>query len=212
MIGGHMMSTEQSATSAAGSATSPTVQTVAVPVSWDREADVVVIGAGATGLPAAIVAREAGASVLVEAERDIGGHAIASGGNVALGGGSKAQKKYGIEDSPDLVFRDLTDWSVVQPNGFPDYRYNDREVIRAFADNSAAACDWLVDHGVVFAEQMPDTRGGISVGNSAPREMHCCAMDWPLVQTGQPVHPSLATVFTTGNGLMRPLEAAAHKA
>ena len=30
-------------------------------MKWDREADVVVIGAGATGLPAAIVAREAGA-------------------------------------------------------------------------------------------------------------------------------------------------------
>ena len=29
------------------------------------------------------------------------------------------QKKYGIEDSPDLLFRDLTDWSVVEPNGFP---------------------------------------------------------------------------------------------
>lgn len=207
------MRTEQPTTSAAGSAISPTVQTVAVPRLWDGEADVVVIGAGATGLPAAIVAREAGASViLVEAEQDIGGHAITSGGNVALGGGSKAQRKYGIEDSPDLVFRDLTDWSVVQPNGFPDYRYNDREVIRAFADHSAAACDWLAEHGVVFADQAPDTRGGISVGNSAPREMHCCAMGWPLVQTGQPVHPALATVFTTGNGLMRPLEAAAHKA
>src|SRR5215468_1769274 len=204
------MSTEKPAPSASRSVISPTVQTASVPVTWDREADVVVIGAGATGLPAAIVAREAGASViLVEAEKDIGGHAITSGGNVALGGGSKAQKKYGIEDSPDLVFRDLTDWSVVQPNGFPDYRYNDREVIRAFADHSAAACDWLVEHGVVFAEQAPDTRGGISVGNSAPREMHCCAMDWPLVQTGHPVHPALATVFTTGNGLMRPLETSA---
>src|SRR5215475_8061826 len=155
------MSTEKSATSASGSAASPSVQTVPVPRLWDWEADVVVIGAGATGLPAAIVAREAGASVIVvEAEKDIGGHAITSGGNVALGGGSKAQKKYGIEDSPDLVFRDLTDWSVVQPNGFPDYRYNDREIIRAFADHSAAACDWLAEHGAVFT----DRRGHFYVG------------------------------------------------
>ena len=103
------------------------------PVDWDRAADVVVIGAGATGLPAAIVACEAGCSViLVEAEKDIGGHAIISGGNVPLGGGTSVQKKYGIADSPDLLFRDLTDWSVVGPNGFPDYRYNDREIIRAF--------------------------------------------------------------------------------
>ena len=43
---------------------------------WDKEADVVVIGSGASGLPASIIAKENGASViLVEANRDIGGHA-----------------------------------------------------------------------------------------------------------------------------------------
>jgi ribulose 1,5-bisphosphate synthetase/thiazole synthase len=36
-----------------------------MPASWDLEADVVIIGAGATGLPAAIKARDEGASVLV---------------------------------------------------------------------------------------------------------------------------------------------------
>jgi heterodisulfide reductase subunit A-like polyferredoxin len=63
------------------------------PVDWNCDADVVVIGAGATGLPAAIVAREAGWSViLVEAEGDIGGHAIISGGNVPLGGGTASSR------------------------------------------------------------------------------------------------------------------------
>ena len=90
------------------------------PDRWSREADIVVIGSGAMGLPASIVAREAGASVIVvEAQKDIGGHAITSGGNIPLGGGSSAQKKHGIEDSPDLLFRDLTDWSVVEPMAFP---------------------------------------------------------------------------------------------
>src|SRR5262245_35560595 len=98
--------------------------------SWDLVADVVVVGAGATGLPAAIKAVDGGASVIVvETNYDIGGHAIISGGNTPLGGGTSAQKKYGIEDSPDLVFRDLTDWSIVQPNGWPAYRYKDRGVI-----------------------------------------------------------------------------------
>ena len=90
-------------------------------------------------LPAAIAARDTGASVIVEANYDIGGHAILSGGSVPLGGGRSAQHKYGIKDSPDLVFADLTDWSIVQPNGWPDYRYNDRAVMRGFADHCAAA-------------------------------------------------------------------------
>ena len=188
-------------------------QALPTPAKWDREADIVVIGAGATGLPAAIVAREAGASViLVEAEQDIGGHAITSGGNVPLGGGTSVQKKYGIEDSPDLLFRDLTDWSVVGPNGFPDYRYNDREIIRAFADNSVLAFEWLVAHGVIFVDKAPDAIGGNSVGNSVPREMHCAVMDWPTVQTGKPADPITQKTRSSGNGLMRPLEVAAKKA
>src|SRR5579862_2357678 len=191
----------------------PGAATCQNPVGWDREADVVVIGAGATGLPAAIVACEAGCSViLVEAEKDIGGHAIISGGNVPLGGGTSVQKKYGIADSPDLLFRDLTDWSVVGPNGFPDYRYNDREIIRAFADNSAATFEWLLAHDVVFVDKAPDAQGGNSVGNSAPREMHAAVGNWPMVQTGNAANPVLQASLSSGNGLMRPLEAAARKA
>jgi len=184
-----------------------------MPMGWEREADVVVVGAGATGMPAAIIAREAGCSViLVEAEADIGGHAIASGGNVPLGGGTSVQQKYGIEDTPDLLFRDLTDWSVVGPNGFPDYRYNDREIIRAFADNSAPAFEWLLAHGVVFVDKGPDAMGGNSVGNSVPREMHCMVGDWPTVQTGKPAALETQKTRSSGNGLMRPLEVAAGKA
>jgi succinate dehydrogenase/fumarate reductase flavoprotein subunit len=181
--------------------------------AWQDEADVVVVGAGAMGLPAAIVAREMGASViLIEAEADIGGHAITSGGNIPLGGGTSVQKKYGIDDSPELLFRDLTDWSIVEPNGFPDYRYNDREIVRAFADNSVATFEWLVEHGVVFVDSAPDARGGNAVGNSVPREMHSAAMAWPLVQTGRPAEPEVAATTSTGNGLMRPLEVAARQA
>src|SRR2546428_3395137 len=120
-----------------------------IPKSWDLEADVVVIGAGAAGLSAAIKAADAGASVIVvETNYDIGGHAIISGGNVPLRGGTSAQRKIGIEDSPHLGFRDLTDWSIVQPNGWPDYRYNDRAVIRPFPDHRVRTYEFLLVNGV----------------------------------------------------------------
>ena len=48
-------------------------------IRWDAETDVLVIGAGASGLPACIAARDAGAEVLVvEHHFDIGGIAIMS--------------------------------------------------------------------------------------------------------------------------------------
>src|ERR1035441_6252136 len=174
-------------------------QSPQVPTRWDRETDVVVIGSGATGLPATIVAREAGSMViLLEAEKDIGGHAITSGGNVPLGGGTSVQKKYGIEDSPDLLFRDLTDWSVVEPNGFPDYRYNDKEIIRAFADESAPTYEWLVEHGVTFIDKAPDTAGGHACGNSAPRESHSAPLGWALPQNGAPLPGDKGSTSSSG--------------
>ena len=117
-------------------------QALPVPTKWAREADVVVIGSGATGLPAAIVAREAGSSViLLEAEKHIGGHAITSGGNVPLGGGTSVQKKYGIEDSPGPVFpgpdrlvcgrtQRLSGLPIQRPGDYPRLRRQQRRDFR----------------------------------------------------------------------------------
>ena len=172
-----------------------------IPKSWDLEADVVVIGAGAAGLSAAIKAADAGASVIVvETNYDIGGHAIISGGNVPLGGGTSAQRKFGIEDSPDLVFRDLTDWSIVQPNGWPDYRYNDRAVMRAFADHCVQTYEFLLANGVNFKDVPPDNQGGHNLGNSAPRENH---LIW--TKGAGPESPNARG----GTALIRPLEVSA---
>jgi hypothetical protein len=141
-----------------------------LPDKWDLEADVVVIGSGPTGLTAGIRARDAGASVIiVEANYDAGGHGLMNGGTIQLGGGTKTQKKFGVEDSPDTMFRDLTDWSVVETNGMPEYRYNDRAIQRALADNSAATYDFMVENGVKFLDIPPTTSGAHAIGISARR-------------------------------------------
>lgn len=174
-----------------------------VPEQWDLEADVVVIGSGAVGLPAAIRAVDAGASVIViETNYDIGGHAIISGGNVPLGGGTSLQKKYEIEDSPDLYFRDLTDWSIVETNGMPEYRYNDRGIQRALADNAAPTYEFLVENGVEFVDQAPDNNGAHATGLSAPREHHT------IWGEGQSLE---SPAGAGGTSLMRPLEASARE-
>src|SRR6186713_1533071 len=68
-------------------------------VTWDQTADVVIVGAGVAGLPAAITARELGASVIViDANYDIGGRGMLSGGRVQLGGGTALQQKFNIKD------------------------------------------------------------------------------------------------------------------
>jgi urocanate reductase len=164
------------------------------PERWDNVADVVVIGAGAAGLPAAISAAEHGASViLIEQNDDIGGHAIQSGGAMALGGGSKNQTQHGIEDSPEQWYNDLINWH--------DYRFSDREIVWAFAQESGQTLDWLVEKGVVLRDTPPSNPDGGPT--TVPRTQR------PL-WNGPAGGPS--PTGTPGTALVRPLEAAARRA
>ena len=198
---------------AALAALAPAAQAAPPGRKWDKEADVVVIGSGAAGLPASIIARENGASViLVEANGDIGGHAAVCTGNIALGGGTAAQKAAGIVDSPDILFKDLTDWSAVEPNGAAAYRFNDRDIVRAFADNNVFAYDFLVSHGLTWTKPVPDRGGMTQAGKSAPRAMHAAILQYERIQTGVVEPPNVGRTTSGGIGIMRPLEAAARKA
>lgn len=115
---------------------------------WDYVADVVVIGAGVAGLPAAIAARDAGASVIVvEANYDIGGRGMLSGGRVQVGGGHALQQKLGIKDTADQVF---SDWVRFDHE---ESLFSDRELIRVFADENVSTYDFLIENGVEFIEK-----------------------------------------------------------
>ncbi len=160
---------------------------------WDLAADVVVVGSGAAGLPASIAAAEEGASVIVvEQNYDIGGHAIESGGYIALGGGTSLQKKYGVEDSPDRMFEDLVNWH--------DYRFSDREIVRAFCDESVATFDFLLAHGVKFPDRPPIGADG------GPQDV---TRAQTVIWTGEV--SAYAPNGGNGTALMRPLEASARK-
>ena len=117
-------------------------------IKWDYVADVVVIGAGVAGLPAAITARDNGASVIIVDENfDIGGRGILSGGRVQVGGGHALQQKLGIKDTPDMLFNDWVRFD------HPESRYSDRDLIRVFADENVPTYDFLIENGVEFIEK-----------------------------------------------------------
>ena len=162
-------------------------------LQWHREADVVVVGSGASGMPAAIRARDLGATVLVVEENyDIGGHGIISQGSVALGGGTSVQKKYGIEDSADQVYLE---------NTRPDHthtRYADRKVVRAFADHNVEAFEFLVANGVQFTDVRP---------HRVPAEGAVTFRRQTAIPWSQDLKETINN--TAGSGLMRPLERSA---
>jgi hypothetical protein len=168
-------------------------------------ADVVICGAGSAGLAAAVRARELGLSVVViEAQSRFGGRGIVNSGNIPIGGGSPAQMLAGLADTPDILYRDLTDWTIVQANGFPSYRYNDHEVIRGHANYNTGLQDFLSRNGVVFTRTTPDNVGGNEVGNSFNRMMHSAILKYESARSGLVGSGSGATT-SEGPGFIYPL-------
>jgi urocanate reductase len=159
--------------------------------TWHHTADFVSIGAGVSGLAAAVSALEHGASViLVDENTDIGGHGMISGGFVHLGGGHSVQRKHGIEDSADKVYED---W--IRPD-HPLARYNDRDLVRVFADMNASTFEWLIENGVEFQD---DQVFGPQMASTVPRQIR--AQGWPIRAERYTYVPT-----RTGNGLVRSLE------
>ncbi|MES2968197.1 MAG: FAD-dependent oxidoreductase [Pseudomonadota bacterium] len=161
---------------------------------WDYEADIVIAGGGCAGITAAIRARDTGASVLVVDQNfDLGGRMLHSGSFLSLGGGDVIQKRdmagqadregfitvppaeepAELDDSVDLLFTDVTDWSVVDGKAQSPYRYNERELMRAWAENCPPTRQFLMDNYIRFT-RISGTHGG--GGLSRARAPYCFLM------------------------------------
>jgi hypothetical protein len=120
-----------------------------VPEKWDLEGDVIVVGSGPTGLPASIAAVEKGASVIVlEQLKEVGGCGVINGGILAMGGGTRIQKLIGDKDSPDLMFKRLSDYKDHYS------KRSDHSILRVFCDYNPGTLDWLEARGVRFGDSI----------------------------------------------------------
>ena len=121
----------------------------------EKQADVVIAGAGGAGMTAAITAAQAGKSVIILEKGAV------SGGNssYATGGMNAAETHYqeeqGIEDSAELYYEDTM-------KGGHDL--NNPDLVRTLAENSSEAIDWLDSIGA------PLSNIGLAGGASAMRQ------------------------------------------
>jgi fumarate reductase flavoprotein subunit len=101
-----------------------------------QDIDILVIGAGACGLAAAIAGHDAGASVAIVEKRDRpGGNSSLSTGSIP-GAGSRYQRAAGIEDNPARLLADLL--RIAGATDCP-------ELMQRLAEQSAPTVEWLVD-------------------------------------------------------------------
>jgi fumarate reductase flavoprotein subunit len=125
--------------------------------NFTEDTELLIVGSGAAGFTAAMTAKEKGVKKIVMIEKmpvPGGNSQLAAGGMNAAG--TEFQKQAGIEDNPDLMFKDTMKGGKNVSN--PD-------LVKVLADRSNESIEWLKQHGAVLSHV---GRGG---GSSAAR-MH----------------------------------------
>jgi len=114
-----------------------------VPESWDKETDVVILGAGGTGLSAACAAAEAGASVIVYDQDTRAGGTTALSGGVIQAAGTGAQKEF--TDFQDDTPEKHAECYIEQAEGIAD-----EELIKVMCGRAPELMDWLESIGITW--------------------------------------------------------------
>lgn len=108
--------------------------------------DVIVVGAGTAGIPCAVAAAEAGASVLlVDKAEDIGGTLHVSSAQMSAGG-TKRQEARGIADSPDRHYDDVMTLSRDTAR---------KDLVRLAVDQAPSTIEYLDERGIDWAPDCP---------------------------------------------------------
>lgn len=114
-----------------------------VPKKWDYETDVIVIGAGTAGFPAAMMAAEAGAKVTI---LELLPYAAPSLGLINVGpafAGTDTQKEQGIDDTPQDFYKDGVERALGDP-----------ELWKVFTDNQLETYYWCQKIGMNYGKEL----------------------------------------------------------
>ena len=113
--------------------------------------DVIIVGAGTTGMPAALFAAQRGAKVLVvDAADAVGGALHLSSGSMSAAG-SSLQKAKGIDDSSETHFNEC-----VKIN----HGTSDDAKLKLWLENSAETLEWLLSLGLEYPDNQPVVAAG----------------------------------------------------
>jgi fumarate reductase flavoprotein subunit len=123
------------------------VQAAPPPMKWDREVNILILGAGAAGCMAAITAKDAGESdiLIVEKWAYPGGAAALSSGTI-LAAGTVLQKDKGISDSKERWFDDIMKLAKGGVNP---------EIVKVITDNALDIFNFLYDAGMRWSNIDP---------------------------------------------------------
>lgn len=179
--------------------------------------DVIVVGAGTAGLPAALFAASRGLrTLLLEKAGQIGGTLWFSGGQMSAAA-TRRQRALGIQDDADQHHADIMAISGNTANS---------DLVRLAVKHAAGTLDWLDSRGFDFAEGLPvkgtghepysqprvwsGTKRGISILNLLQQELRT-AVAKPTVITQFTVDELLMTKKDRGVAGVRGVDATGNR-
>ena len=118
------------------------VVVTAVDEKFDTQVPLIIVGAGAAGLCAALAAKEAGIDAVVVERDDLPSGSTALSAGLIPAAGTRFQRDKGIADSPDLFAADIQRKAKGEA---------DRAVVETVAAGAAPLVEWLADrYGLPF--------------------------------------------------------------
>lgn len=154
------------------------------PEARPPDAQAIVVGAGLSGLSAAVEMGRAGVDVLVIDMNSVAGGTAVRAGGVAIVG-TPVQEAAGIHDTPDLAARDWLEWTG---DGDPEWT-------RFYAEASREMIfDWTTDMGVKYVRVAPGH--GNSVSRFHFTEGRAIHLVLPVYRTALQL-PSVSFVWNT---------------
>ena len=132
---------------------------VSAPQAPPRSADAIVVGAGLSGLAAAVEMGRAGVNVvLLDMNSVMGGHAVMAGGFAIVD--TPIQREAGFDDSAEKAYADWMQWTGDGDPGWTRYyAENSREMIH----------DWMAEMGVQFVRVQAGHENSVPRFHFTPR-------------------------------------------
>ncbi len=120
----------------------PKLASAEVPESKEMQADVVIVGCGGSGIPAAVSAFENGAErvVIIEKQKRAGGNSVMARGIFACE--TSVLRKAMVKSDKDEIFTNTMNWHH-------HFRVNGR-ILRAWINQSGDTVEWLKKRGLEF--------------------------------------------------------------
>lgn len=177
-------------------------------IAWDFETDVLIAGAGAAGMTAAVAASENGVkTTVVDCNEEIGGSFILCQGFMASHAANPLYEEKGFSPTKEDFFIALTDTEDRES------KRSDPVLVNAYLDASETQYDWYVKNGVEIAGTTASKEKNYDVSTAEGRSNMRYA---GLVLAADENDPGPGYMYrllpksdTSGSGLIYPLQKAA---